>query len=54
MEKLINQAEETQTLSQEELVQLLAADEAAAETLFTAADRVRKQQVGDGVHLRAH
>lgn len=52
MEKLINQAEETQTLSQEELAQLLAADEAAAEKLFAAADRVRRQQVGDGVHLR--
>ena len=52
MEKLIAQAEETQTLSQEELVQLLAAEETAAEKLFAAADRVRQQQVGDGVHLR--
>ena len=52
MERLISQAEETQTLAQEELVQLLAADERTAEMLFTAADRVRRQQVGDGVHLR--
>jgi len=56
MDNLIKKAEETHSLTKEEIVSLLSAEipsENIAEySLFQAADRVRKKYVGDGVHLR--
>lgn len=49
--QLIKKAEETHNLSKEELVILLE-DNSINEELFSAADRVRKEYVGDEVHLR--
>lgn len=49
--QLIKKAEETHNLSKEELVILLK-DNSINEELFSAADRVRKEYVGDEVHLR--
>lgn len=49
--QLIKKAEETHSLSKEELVVLLK-DSSIDEELFNAADRVRKKYVGDEVHLR--
>lgn len=49
--QLIKKAEETHSLSEEELVTLLK-DSSIDEELFNAADRVRKKYVGDEVHLR--
>lgn len=48
---LINKAEHTHELNKSELVEILRNDEYNNE-LFEAADRVRKQYVGDEVHLR--
>lgn len=49
--EIIKQAEKTHHLSEEELLFLLETS-AADETLFAAADRVRRKYVGDEVHLR--
>lgn len=49
--QLIKKAEETHNLSKEELVILLE-DNSINEELFSAADRVRREYVGDEVHLR--
>lgn len=49
IEEIIKKAEETHTLSKEEIVELLKNDN---EELFAAADRVRRKYVGDEVHLR--
>lgn len=49
--ELIQKAEITHQLSKAELVSLLT-DETNNEDLFIAADRVRKEFVGDDVHLR--
>jgi len=46
---LIKKAEETHSLTKEEIVSLLECDN---DQLFMAADRVRKKYVGDEVHLR--
>jgi len=46
---LIKKAEETHSLTKEEIVSLL---ECNSDELFMAADRVRKKYVGDEVHLR--
>lgn len=51
MLELIAKAERTQRLTKEELVCLLA-DDGCDQPLFAAADRVRSEHVGDGVHLR--
>lgn len=51
MLELIKKAEETHTLSKNEIVELLKDDQYNDE-LFKAADRVRKKYVGDEVHLR--
>lgn len=51
MPDLIDKAENTHKLSREEIITLLKNDETNDE-LFKAADRVRKQYVGDEVHLR--
>lgn len=51
MKKLIEKAENSNTLDREEIVQLLADNEHNAE-LFAAADRTRARFVGDEVHLR--
>ena len=48
---LIKKAEQQHILSRDEIIALLLAGEAETE-LFLAADRVRKQYVGDGVLLR--
>ncbi|MBO4853377.1 MAG: [FeFe] hydrogenase H-cluster radical SAM maturase HydE [Schwartzia sp.] len=48
---LIEKAERTHRLSEEELASLLA-DDAVAEEMAAAADRVRRAFVGDEVHLR--
>ncbi len=48
---LIEKAERTHRLSEEELASLLA-DDAAEEAMAAAADRVRRAFVGDEVHLR--
>ena len=50
-QSLIEKAERTHRLSQEELADLLA-DAEAEEELAAAADRVRHAFVGDEVHLR--
>lgn len=49
---LIQKAQETHYLSQEELVVLLK-DDTTNEALFLAADKVRQAFVGDEIHLRA-
>ena len=51
MTNLITQAEQTHTLSREQIVALLQEPQPTA--LFAAADRVRRKFVGDGVYLRA-
>jgi len=50
--ELIQQAEQTHQLTEEQLVYLLN-DAQAGTLLYAAADRVRKKYVGDEVHLRA-
>ena len=50
MQGIIKKAENTHNLKKEEIVKLLKTD---TEELFRAADRVRKEFVGDEVHLRA-
>lgn len=50
-QRLIEQAERDHRLREGELAELLASPE-AEEPLAAAADRVRRQYVGDGVHLR--
>jgi len=52
MKELLTKAEITHKLTKSEIIQLLSTD-AINEELFKAADRVRKQYVGDAVHLRA-
>lgn len=47
---IIERAQSTHLLTQTEIVQLLRMPDSSL--LFTAADQVRKQFVGDGVHLR--
>ena len=49
---LITQAEQTHSLTEDEILHILTDPQADA-FLFTAADRVRKKYVGDEVHLRA-
>ena len=51
MNALIEKAELEHKLTREEIVRLLG-DSSIDEELFAAADRVRKQYVGDEVHLR--
>ena len=46
---ILEKAQQTHQLTKEEILTLLSAD---ASALFQAADRVRKQYVGDGVYLR--
>lgn len=50
MQSLIQKAQTTHTLTRREIVQLLSCKE--PQSLFAAADRVRKEFVGDGVYLR--
>ncbi len=52
MEKLINKAVKTSRLSHSEIVEILK-NETCNDYLFKAADYVRKNRVGDAVHLRA-
>ncbi len=52
MKKLIEKAKNTHSLSREELVFLLR-DTTCSDELFAAADDVRRQYVGDEIHLRA-
>ena len=52
MKKLIEKAKNTHSLSREELVSLLW-DTTCSDELFAAADDVRRQYVGDEIHLRA-
>lgn len=49
--QLIKKAEETHSLTKEELVAILK-DDSINEELFKAADRVRQKFMGDAVHLR--
>ncbi len=51
MKQIIEKAKTTHSLSREELVALLK-DEDCVEELFAAADDVRRQYVGDEIHLR--
>ena len=51
MKKLLEHAKATHILSKEELVQILY-DESIDDFLFKTADEVRKEHVGDEVHLR--
>jgi len=51
MNKLVEKAEKTHSLTKEELVELLET-EAYDEEIFAAADRIRQKYVGDEVHLR--
>lgn len=50
MQKLIEKAAQTHTLTRQEIKQLLGVH--SPQMLFAAADRIRKQFVGDGVYLR--
>jgi len=50
-EDILQKAQRTHALSQEEIITLLACRDTTA--LFAAADRVRREFVGDGVYLRA-
>ena len=50
MRTLIEQVENNHSLTQQEIMDLLSAQDATL--LFEAADRVRKKYVGDGVYLR--
>ena len=50
MQNIIEKAKITHTLSKEEIIELLKND---SDDLFKAADEVRKEYVGDEVHLRA-
>lgn len=52
IQQLIRKALETQQLTQDELVFILTCEASSASALFAAADRVRRQHVGDEVHLR--
>ena len=52
MNELIEKAKQTHTLSREELVSLLT-NMTCSDELFAAADDVRRQYVGDEIHLRA-
>ncbi len=52
MKKLIEKAKNCHDLNREELIALLCNDD-IDEDLFAAADEVRKQYVGDEIHLRA-
>lgn len=56
MKDLIKKAEETHSLTKEEIVSLLSCEidteNVVSHPLFEAADRVRKKYVGDEVHLR--
>lgn len=52
MEKLIEKAEKTHSLTRDELTALLRCDDETARKLFAAADRVRAAFVGDDVQLR--
>jgi len=52
MKKLIEKAKNCHDLNREELIALLYNDD-IDEDLFAAADEVRKQYVGDEIHLRA-
>lgn len=51
MHRLIEKAREEHSLDRDELIELLR-DSENDEELFAAADEVRRQYVGDGVHLR--
>lgn len=51
MHRLIEKAREEHSLDKDELIELLRGNE-NDEELFAAADAVRRQYVGDGVHLR--
>ncbi|GIM28530.1 [FeFe] hydrogenase H-cluster radical SAM maturase HydE [Clostridium polyendosporum] len=51
MDSLIKKAMETHSLTKEEIVELLKNNE-IEEELFKAADKVRKEYIGDDVHLR--
>ena len=51
MKKLLENAKTTHILSKEELVQILS-DESINDFLFKIADEVRKEHIGDEVHLR--
>ena len=50
MHDLIEKVENIHSLAQQEIINLLSANDATL--LFAAADRVRKKYVGDGVYLR--
>lgn len=52
MHRLIEKAREEHSLDKDELIELLCGGEETDEELFAAADAVRRQYVGDGVHLR--
>ena len=52
MKSLIQKAEDSHSLSKPEIIRLLE-DNSINDELFGAADRVRKQFVGDEIHLRA-
>ncbi len=51
MDKILEKAKSTNNLTKSELVQILQNDE-LNEDLFTLADKIRKDNVGDEVHLR--
>lgn len=52
MSRLIQKAISEHNLTRSELIELLY-DDSCAEELFSAADEVRRQYVGDEIHLRA-
>ena len=49
---LIEKAQNTHTLSKDEIIEILK-DDTSSKDLFIAADMVRKKYVGDKIHLRA-
>jgi biotin synthase len=52
IEKLISRAETDQELRREEIIRLLTVSDQESHLLFAAADRVRKEQIGDDIFLR--
>ena len=53
MENLINRAESGQDLRREKIIRLLSVSDQEAHLLFAAADRVRKEQMGNEISCAA-
>ena len=52
MDQILNKALETGDLTRDEIIRLLSLEGEDVQRLISAADQVRKQYCGEGVHLR--